>query len=472
MQGHSTGSRTGRAAHTRGERCGRARSLVRPLAVAMAVAVTLGAGSAFAQVCGDADGSGDVTVTDGVRALEAAAGLADRCAVAICDLDGSGDVSVSDGVNVLRLAAGLPTFSACPIVPAMKLTAVATGLESPLFVSGAPGDGDNLYLVEKPGRIRLRVDGAVLDRPFLDITALTTKGGEQGLLGLAFHPAYATNGRFYVDYTDVDGNTVVAEYVRSAADPTVAGASAARVLRTITQPFENHNGGMLAFGADGFLYVALGDGGSGGDPQGNGQNLHSKLGKILRLDVDSDAPPSGNLAGADPDVWDYGVRNPFRFSFDRATGDLYIGDVGQGSFEEVDVEPRGQGGRNYGWNVTEGFACFDPPNDCDTAGITFPVVAYPHDNGTAVDDCSVIGGYVYRGGALPALAGRYLYGDLCTRRIRSFVWNGSAAVSQVELTTALGSDAAISELVSFGEDQRGELYVCDLAGTVFRIDQQ
>ncbi len=440
-------------------------------ALAFVVLGAVRAAAVAAEVCGDADASGTVTVTDGVRALQAAAGLENRCDPVICDLDGDFQVSVSDGVNVLRLAAGLAAFTACPIVPSLRLTPVVTGLDGPLLALGAPGDAATLYVVEKPGRIRIVEDGVLRDRPFLDVTRLTSSGGEQGLLGLAFHPDYAANGRFYVDYTDGGGATVVAEYVRRASDPTVAEPDALRILRTIAQPQANHNGGMVAFGADGFLYVALGDGGGAGDPDRNGQNRGSKLGKILRLDVDSDAPPPGNLAGADPDVWDYGLRNPFRFSFDRLTGDLYIGDVGQGRFEEVDVEPRGQGGRNYGWNLTEGFACFEPSSDCDTTGITFPVVAYPHQNGTGTDDCSVIGGYVYRGGAIPELTGRYFYGDLCTRRIRSFVWNGSTAVSALEFTSALGSDAAIQSLVSFGEDANGELYVADLAGTVYRFEK-
>ena len=442
------------------------RSFVLTLAVLAVVVVA----PVSAQVCGDADRNGDVTVTDGVRTLQAAAGLGDRCETAFCDVDGSGDVTVSDGVNVLRIAADLPAFTACPIVPALQLTPVATDLDQPLLALGAPGDPGRLFIAEKPGRIRILENGGVRAEPFLDVTALTSKGGEQGLLGLAFHPSYASNGRFYVYYTDTGGHTVTAEYVRSTGNASVAEPTALRVLRTIVQPQSNHNGGMIAFGPDGFLYVGKGDGGGGGDPDEHGQNLQSKLGKILRLNVDGDAPPPGNLPNADPDVWDFGLRNPFRFSFDRATGDLYIGDVGQGRFEEVDVEPRGQGGRNYGWNITEGFECFSPSNDCDTTGITFPAVAYPQANGTNVEDCSVIGGYVYRGGAIPALAGRYLYGDLCTRRIRSFVWNGSAAVSQVELTSALASDTTVQSLVSFGEDLNGELYVCDIAGTVFRID--
>jgi len=441
--------------------------------VVLACALLFAVPATAAEICGDADQSGAITVTDGVLALQAAAGLDGRCvSPATCDLDGNGKVSVSDGVNVLRLAAGLGAFTACPIAPAIKLMPVATGLTAPLFVSGAPGDAGKVYIVEQGGTIRILQDGDVLAPAFLDVSTLTSKGGEQGLLGLAFHPGYASNGRFYVDYTDVNGDTVIAEYQRNAGDHTRADPNALRILRTIAQPFSNHNGGMLAFGPDGFLYAALGDGGGGGDPEGNGQNLQSKLGKILRLNVDGDSPPPGNLAGADPDVWDFGLRNPFRFSFDRQAGNLYIGDVGQSRFEEVDVEPRGQGGRNYGWNVTEGFECFRPSSGCNTDGITLPAVAYDHDNGDAPEDCSVIGGYVYRGAAVPGLVGRYLYGDLCSKRIRSFVWNGSAAVSELELTAELQSSGLIGALASFGEDLNGELYVADLSGTVFRIDAE
>lgn len=440
------------------------------LSAACVIAV-LAAAPAAAQLCGDADGNGDVSVTDGVRALQAVAGIPDRCD-ARCDLDGDGRTSLSDGVNVLRLAADLSAFTACPVLPNLVLTPIASGLTAPLFLAAAPGEAGRLFIVEQAGRIVIHENGTVLSRAFLDITVLTSKGGEQGLLGLAFHPGYAANRRFFVYYTAVDGDVVIAEYRRSAGDATLAEPDAVRVVRMFEHPFSNHNGGMLAFGSDGFLYAASGDGGGGGDPDDNGQNLQTKLGKILRLNVDGDEPPPGNVPGADPDVWDFGLRNPFRFSFDRATGDLYIGDVGQGQFEEVDVEPRGQGNRNYGWDVTEGFECFEPQEGCDTTGITFPAVAYAHDNGGEIPDCSVIGGYVYRGNAIPALQGRYLYGDLCSNRVRSFVWNGSAAVSQVEATAVLASDSTIGAIASFGEDLNGELYVVDLSGTVFRIDSK
>jgi glucose/arabinose dehydrogenase len=214
--------------------------------------------------------------------------------------------------------------------------------------------------------------------------------------------------------------------------------------------------------------VALGDGGGGGDPLGNGQKRDTKLGKILRIDPATyPTPPPGNLAGADPDVWDYGLRNPFRVSFDRETGDLYIGDVGQSAFEEVNVEPRGEGGRNWGWNVTEGFACFRD-DACDTTGISFPAVVLDQRDG----HCSVIGGYVYRGATIPALRGRYLYGDFCSRRIFSFVWDGRAATARAELSSDLESEAILQSLSSFGEDTAGELYVVDLAGALYRIARE
>jgi glucose/arabinose dehydrogenase len=303
--------------------------------------------------------------------------------------------------------------------------------------------------------------------PFLDLSALTTGTGERGLLGLAFHPDWDVNGRFWVDYTDLEGNTVIAEYVRSAGDPDLADPSPVRELLTVEQPFANHNGGMLAFGPDGRLYIGLGDGGGAGDPLGNAQNLASKLGKLLRVDVDGyPTPVPGNLTGGDPHIWDYGLRNPWRFSFDRLTGDLYIGDVGQSAWEEIDVERAGDGRRNYGWNILEGPACFSPATGCDPTGTTFPADQYDHTAG----ECSVVGGYVYRGASIPCLQGWYLHGDYCTGGVRAFFWDGVAATRPHELTANVDPERVLSQIVSFGEDASGELYVVDPVGRIYRID--
>jgi glucose/arabinose dehydrogenase len=358
-------------------------------------------------------------------------------------------------------APGTPT----PL-PALALVPVATGLDQPLFVTAAPGDASRLFIVEQTGRIRILRDGEVVARPFADLSQLVSCCDERGLLGLAFHPRYADNGLLYVNYTDTSGNTVLAELRRSAGDPEVVGPEPGRVLFTVDQPFANHNGGMLVFGPDGFLYVGLGDGGGAGDPDNHAQRLDTKLGKILRIDVDT--YPSvlpGNVVGGDPDIWDFGLRNPWRFSFDRATGDLYIGDVGQDSYEEVDVEPRGEGRRNYGWRITEGLHCYAPSEECNTTGLTPPALEYTHDDG----NCSVTGGYVYRGRAIPDLTGRYFYADYCTGRIWSFVWADGQATRQFELTEELDPDSQLGRVSSFGEDETGELYVVSYGGTVFRL---
>ena len=448
---------------------GRLQHACRLVVLAM-LGVVASASWTVAQVCGDADASGTITVSDGVQLLRAAAGLTSACTAATCDVDGNGVLSVTDGIAVLRTAAGLGAPGPCGTFPALALTRVASGLDRPLFVTAAPGDDARLFVVEQGGRILVLEGGTILAPAFLDISGLTTGTGEQGLLGLAFDPAYATTGRFYLNYTDLAGDTVIAEYERAGDDPRRASPQASRILLAVEQPFANHNGGMVAFGPDGFLYIGLGDGGGGGDPQGNAQRVSTKLGKILRIDpANHPTPPPGNLPGGDPDVWDYGLRNPFRFSFDRATGALYIGDVGQNAFEEIDVEPAGSGRRNYGWNVTEGFDCFRPSAGCDTTGITFPAVAYENPE----VGCSVIGGYVYRGGAIPALAGRYFYGDLCSRRISTFVWDGGAATDQRELSADLDSQATLGSIASFGQDDAGELYVVDLGGgAVYRIDPE
>jgi glucose/arabinose dehydrogenase len=342
---------------------------------------------------------------------------------------------------------------------------VGEGLQQPLFVA-SPADPRRLFVLEQPGRVRLLLDGELLPQPFLDLTDRVSCCGERGLLGLAFHPGYSGNGRFFVNYTDSNGDTVVAEYARSAGDPARADPAAIRILLQIDQPFPNHNGGMLAFGPDGFLYIGTGDGGAGGDPLNHAQNLSSKLGKLLRIDVDRHPePPPGNLAGADPDVWAYGLRNPWRFSFDRATGDLYIGDVGQNRFEEVSVAGSGEGSGNYGWPIMEGLHCFRPNSGCDEAGLILPAVEYPLN-----PECSVIGGYVYRGGAIPGLVGRYLYGDHCSNRIWSFRWRDDEPVEHIELTEDLDARDLLAGLSSFGEDAAGELYVTSLGGRVYRVD--
>jgi glucose/arabinose dehydrogenase len=353
----------------------------------------------------------------------------------------------------------------------LRLEPFAEGVSSPVFVTHA-GDGSGLlYAVERGGTIRIvEPDGSVRPDPFLDITARVTSGGEQGLLGLAFHPAYPDDGRFYVMYTAAgDGANTVSEFTATgaAADP-----ASERVLLSIPDFASNHNGGMVAFGPDGYLYIGTGDGGGGGDPEENGQDPFALLGKILRIDIEvtgSDgAPyaipadnPFGDGARAAPEVWALGMRNPWRFSFDRETGDIWIGDVGQGRWEEIDAEPAGAGGRNYGWDIMEGPDCFEEEG-CDTAGLTLPVAAYTHDEG----GCTVIGGYVYRGDSYPDVEGTYLYGDYCS----GLVWGLDAAAA---MATGTAQPVQFLEegmtLSAFGEDEAGELYAVDLAGRILRL---
>jgi glucose/arabinose dehydrogenase len=354
--------------------------------------------------------------------------------------------------------------------PAIALRSLATGLESPIAIV-SPGDGtDRLFIVEQGGTIRIIERGALVARPFLDLGSIITSGGERGLLGLAFHPQYRCTGRFFVNYTDDEGDTVVAEYRVSGGDPDRADQDQVARLLHIEQPFSNHNGGDVVFGPDGLLYVGMGDGGSGGDPQGNGQNLAALLGKILRIDVDHPSDgraygiPAGNCtgcpSGARPEIYAYGVRNPWRYAFDRATGDLWIGDVGQNRYEEIDHVTASTGsGANFGWNIMEGRHCF-PGTGCDTSGLVLPVAEYDHGQG----DCSVTGGNVYRGSAIPRLAGWYLFSDYCSGMIRAI---DAAAQSPADILVALASGRNIT---SFGEDEAGELYVADVSrGEILRI---
>jgi glucose/arabinose dehydrogenase len=328
------------------------------------------------------------------------------------------------------------------------------------------------YAVGQEGLIYVvGLDGAVQQNPYLDLSDRIDSGGEQGLLGLAFHPDFAGNGRLYVNYTNTDGDTVISEFteVRSGRDPgdNVVDSNSERILLTIQQPFANHNGGMIAFGPDGYLYIGMGDGGSGGDPMGNGQARLSLLGKMLRIDVDSGdpygIPPDNPFVDSDalPEIWSMGLRNPWRWSFDRATGGMFIGDVGQAEVEEIDAEPAGLGGRNYGWNVMEGDQCYrtDP---CDQTGLTLPVVANHRERG----ERAITGGYVYRGSEFPELQGLYIYSDWSTGELWAF--DAAAALAGGAVEPRLVGETGMNP-TSFGEDVNGELYVVGGRGTVARL---
>jgi len=353
----------------------------------------------------------------------------------------------------------------------VQLEEVVSGLEQPTGVVNAGDDSDRLFVTQKTGLARIVEGGSVLDTPFLDLTDTVSTDSEQGLLGLAFHPQHAENGRFFVNYTREDGATVIAEFAVSD-DPNVADPASERVLLTIPQPYPNHNGGQLAFGPDGYLYIGMGDGGAGGDPEENGQNPSTLLGSMLRIDVDNGEPytipednPFVETEGAAPETWAYGLRNPWRFSFDRETGDLWIADVGQSAFEEVNRQPADStGGENYGWDITEGSSCFNeddaraPLESCDTEGLTGPVLEYPHSEGQ-----SVTGGYVYRGEAIPELGGHYVFGDF----VSGTIWGAAPAEGGGYASTPLVESGF--NVVTFGEDEAGELYVADFGGTLYRF---
>ena len=363
-------------------------------------------------------------------------------------------------------AASLATAAPAPAPPpaGLRVQAVADGFDHPLFLCAAPG-GPRLFVVEQPGRIRWIEKGRPSTRVFLDASALLRYGGEQGLLGLAFHPAYATNGFLYVNYTDRHGDTQVVRYTARADRDSVVPGSAKRIL-SVVQPYANHNGGMLAFGPDGMLYIGMGDGGAGGDPFGNGQNLRTLLGKMLRIDVDHGDPyaiPQGNPFRDRPgdrraEIWATGLRNPWRFSFDFTAKLLIIGDVGQYKYEEIDVVDAARAGANYGWNVREGAHAYGFPRPGPPDRVE-PAVEYEHPDG-----CSVTGGYAYRGRALPALAGTIFYSDYCSGWLRSFRWKGGKASEQT--TWDVGNLGSVS---SFGEDAERELYVVAYDGKIWKL---
>ena len=351
-----------------------------------------------------------------------------------------------------------------PVTIRYELQSVVSGLTNPLDLQVPPDGSARLFIVEQEGFVRVVQSGVLVATPFLDIRSRVTSGGERGLLGLAFHPNYGGNRRFFLNYTRTFGGqlqSVVAEYQTSATDSNAADPTE-RILLTLDQPFDNHNGGQVVFGPEGYLYIGFGDGGSGGDPLANGQNLGTLLGKILRIDVDSALPyavppdnPFVGQAGAREEIWAFGLRNPWRFSFDRTNGRLFVADVGQDSFEEVDLVTKGG---NYGWNIMEGTHCYQPPAGCDTTGLDLPIVDYSHSEGN-----SVTGGYVYRGTLNPELRGLYFFGDFITGRI----WTLTETSPGV-WTRALLLDTILN-ISSFGLDPAGELLVVDYSGAVYRL---
>ncbi len=408
------------------------------------------------------------------------------------------------GAVLVGLAVGAPMALAQTPLSTIR---VASGLVRPVDVTHAPGDFSRVFIIEKQGRIRILRNGAVLGTAFLDIDSIVGGGGtdssEQGLLGLCFHPNYQSNGFFYVNYTNNSGNTVVARY-HVSANPDIADPASALQILTVAQPFTNHNGGWTEFGPDGYLYIALGDGGDACDPGQRAQTITLLRGKILRIDVDRDDTPTdparnygipatnpfaGAIPGAD-EIWAYGLRNPWRDCFDALTGDLYIADVGQDVWEEIDFQPANnpaampgqpgyQGGRNYGWDCMEGLACSTASNCpqpsgcvCNDPSLVLPFQVYQHLNGR----CSLTGGVVYRGCAIPDLQGTYFYADFCTAQIWSLRYNGTTISNFTERTSELapGGGLAIGAITSFGTDAFGEIYICDqgfngTGGEVYKI---
>ena len=384
--------------------------------------------------------------------------------------DGTGDPSPVPGTE------GFNCDEAVGDVPTLHLKEVARNYRRALFLTYAPGDATRLFVVEQWGTIRVIQDGDKVEEPFLDLTAnVETGGNEQGLLGLAFHPDYADNGRFYVNYTVKDGvhdaagdSSIISEFTVSG-DGNVAEPDSERVLMVVPQPAKNHNGGMLAFGPDGYLYIGLGDGGGGNDPDNNAQQTNTRLGKVLRIDVDAtDAGeygiPSGNLASSEaPEIYHYGLRNPWRFSFDGCRGDLYLGDVGQNDWEELNVVPNGMAHVNFGWKVCEGLHLRGSGMPCDHDEFMAPVAEYGRDVGE-----SITGGYVYRGSLVPSLRGTYFYGDYSTGAVFSFRYVNGEMTDVRELTEEFGTFGGV--LTSFGQDFNGEVYLVRRTGAIQRIE--
>jgi glucose/arabinose dehydrogenase len=345
----------------------------------------------------------------------------------------------------------------------LAVEVIASGLKSPVHLS-APKHDRRLFVVEQDGVIRIIADGLLLKTPFLDIRNRVGSGGERGLLSIAFHPDYTDNGLFYVNYTDKNADTRVERYTVTV-NPNLAEPNSAKLILTVEQPFGNHNGGLIVFGPDGMLYIGMGDGGSGGDPQRNGQNRNTLLGALLRINVDNGDPyavPTDNPFVSDPgargEIWAYGLRNPWRFAFDRQAGTLYIADVGQNRWEEVNAVSAAIGGLNYGWNIMEGAHCY-PTDPCDNTGLIRPAIEYGH-----ADGCSVIGGHVYRGASIPAIRGHYFYSDFCEGFLRSFRFADGVATDERQWDVG-----DLGKVMSFGEDDQSEIYILSKNGRVYRL---
>ena len=364
-----------------------------------------------------------------------------------------------------RTSLAIPSKSMQSPSVSYSLELLADGFQKPIYITHAGDSTGRLFVVEQSGIIRIVTGGHVLDKPFLDLSdKITRRSSEQGLLGLAFDPDYSNNGQFFVHYSDNNGDTVVMRLFVSSDANRANHQSGSKVLEQ-SQPYRNHNGGQIAFGPDGYLYVGLGDGGLAGDPHKNGQNLATWLGSILRVSIESPvgySVPSDNPFVENKDalseIWAYGLRNPWRFSFDRITGDLYIADVGQNDWEEINFQPADSlGGENYGWSNMEGNHCYRL--GCESVLFSAPIAEYRHSNGT----CSVTGGYVYRGEALLHMRGSYVYGDFCSGTI----WTISRTMSgDWDEALIIESELQIS---SFGEDEFGEVYVVDYAGGIYKI---
>ncbi len=359
----------------------------------------------------------------------------------------------------------VPVRAADPAAPAVHLQLVVSGLSAPVDFQSARDGSGRFFIVEQGGTIRIIKGKKLLAAPFLDISSIIESGGEKGLLGLAFHPDYKTNGRFFVNYTrrvNTQLQTVIAEYHVSATNPNLADPASGKVLLPINQPFDNHNGGQIAFGPDGFLYIGMGDGGSGGDPQGNGQKLSTLLGKMLRIDINSGSPyaippdnPFVGVSGAKGEIWAYGFRNPWRFAFDKMTKRLFVGDVGQGAWEEVDIVTKAG---NFGWNIMEGKHCYPPGGTCDQTGLILPIAEYSHAEGIAI-----IGGYVYRGAGIPALKGLYVFGDFGSGQLWTLQETQPGTWTRAPLLSAGFNISA------FGRAGNNELYVLNYGGALYKL---